>query len=560
MPYINSWEWEEDRMKQERESTMKRRWAVCALVIVLLSVEIMAVDRFSSSRRIDSDWRFLKADPAGAEKTDFNDQGWRVLDVPHDWSIEGAYTPENTAQNAWLPGGVGWYRRTINVPENWLNQRVRVRFEGVYMNSCVWINGREVGGRPYGFMTFACELSEHLQAGRNVLALRVDNTPVPTSRFYHGSGIYGHVDLLVLPPVHVVPDGGVFVRTIALDGGRAELAVDTELRNDSAVTANVRVGHRVLDATGTCVAEADMAASRIPSESGGKVTCRVRFGGARRWSPEEPYLYRLETTVALDGRTVDVHHTAFGVRTVAFQPDTGFWLNGWNIKLKGVCEHQELGPMGLAVPDDLIAWRLRKLKAMGCNAIRTAHNPFTPTFYDLCDRLGMLVVDELFDGWHRKGANDYGGRFFADWWQRDVTDWVRGFYRVKPDGAIGEVTAVAILGERVFEKRTMVAIDCQSVSLCRKPMAALVAIHYTVDGSEPTATSPTYNMPIPIETTTTVRALVFIGGHEAVRSTAEFRKGKKPRISDPRWKEVADKGGPFEESCERSVTGQSNMS
>jgi len=375
--------------------------------------------------RIDEGWRFHRGDIEHASGMNFADKSWRELSLPHDWSIESSYSPDNTPQNSWLPGGIGWYRRTIQVPDSWLNQKVMLRFEGVYMNSRVWLNGHEVGGRPYGFMTFSCDLNRYLHKGSNQLAVRVDNTPVPTSRFYHGGGIYGHADLLVLPAVHVVPDGGVFVRTTGIRNLHADIAVDAEIRNITDDAAVIAIRHRIFDCSGKQVAESLTESVKIGAESTRTVKCTIGIDNAALWSPDSPSLYRIKTTVKSDGKTIDVNNSSFGIRTVEFKADTGFWLNGENIKIKGVCEHQELGPMGLAVPDDLIRWRIETLKSMGCNAIRTAHNPFTPTFYHLCDRLGIMVVDEIFDGWHKKGANDYGGRFFADWWQRDVTDLVR---------------------------------------------------------------------------------------------------------------------------------------
>lgn len=361
---------------------------------------------------MDFDWRFQQQDTPGAELPGFDDSRWRVLDVPHDWSVENPYSKENTPENSWLPGGTGWYRRMFDAPDDWTQRVVLVRFDGVYMNSKVWLNGQPVGGRPYGFSSFECDLTTHLKPGRNLLAVRADNTPVPTARFYHGSGIYGHVNLLVLPKLHILPNGGVFVRTATANDREARLTVATEL-NKPVVDAHVY--HRLLDADEKPVAEVTGFVSNQT----------LLVTQPQLWSPDSPYLYTLETTLIQQGAVADRVLTPVGIRVSRFEAGTGFWLNDHNLKLKGVCEHTELMPVGLAVPDHLIEWRLRTLKDMGCNAIRTAHNPMPSVFYDLCDRLGLLVMDEIFDGWSRKGANDYGARFFQDWWKRDVMDWIR---------------------------------------------------------------------------------------------------------------------------------------
>ncbi len=395
------------------------------LVPLALAAPLMAAPSPRAIVNLDFDWRFLAQDTAGGEAAAFDDAAWRRVDVPHDWSIEGEYSSQNTPQNGWLPAGTGWYRRVIDVPAEWLDGVVGVRFEGVYMNSQVWLNGAPVGGRPYGFMTFSCDLTGKLQPGRNVLAVRVDNTPAPTARFYHGSGIYGHVDLLVLPRAHIVPDGGVFARTITADAQRAELAVSTEVRNTAATELRATIAHRLLDERG--VAAVEWPAKALTIAAGQVATSEVTgaVNRPRLWSPESPTLYTLETTLRDGDRVLDVARTTIGLRTIRWEGATGFWLNGRNVKLHGVCEHLEMMPAGAGVPDALIERRLRQLQAMGVNAIRTAHNPFTPAFYDLCDRLGLLVMDEIFDGWHRKDANDYGGRFFDEWWKRDTVGWIR---------------------------------------------------------------------------------------------------------------------------------------
>ncbi len=374
---------------------------------------------------LDFDWRFTLGDPEGAEAVAFDDSGWRLLDVPHDWSIEGEYAANNPTggRGGYLPTGVGWYRKTIDVPSGWQQKRVWVEFDGVYMNSTVWLNGKKVGGRPYGYMSFTCDLWGALRAGKNVLAVRVDNSKAPSSRWYTGCGIYGHVRIVATDYVHV-PPSGVFVRTLTAKPGQAEVRFTTEIMNTTGLPAPVTLVSWYVDPGGKRT-----GLSRVSTEVPGGATRPIEFTSRmarpRLWSPEDPALYLFEGEVHHDGKLVDRVRQRFGIRTVEFDSERGFLLNGRFVKLKGMCEHHDGGPVGAAFPDKVLEWRLKILKEMGCNAIRTAHNPRTPVFYDLCDQMGIMVMDEIFDGWHKKAEHDYGRYFFDEWWQRDVEDWVK---------------------------------------------------------------------------------------------------------------------------------------
>lgn len=374
---------------------------------------------------LDAGWRFYLGEVSGGEEPLLDDAAWRAVDVPHDWSVEAEYSPENVAENSWLPGGIAWYRRSFVVPPGWMGRNVLLRFDGVYMDSQVWLNGEQVGGRPYGFISFDCDLSGKLREGRNVIAVRVNNTPAPTARFYHGGGIYGHVRLLVLPAIHIVPNGGVFVKTISANESRAELSLVTEVENRTMRASPVAVVHQLRRSDGAIVAKWETP--RVQVAPGQRTTVEVdgSVASPQLWSPDSPHLYELVSALREGEADVDEVRTRIGIRTTRWDAATGFWLNDRNLKIRGVCEHWEMMPVGAAVPDALLERRLRHLQSMGVNAIRTAHNPFPPVFYDLCDRLGLLVMDEIFDGWHKKGANDYGERFFTEWWRQDVADWVR---------------------------------------------------------------------------------------------------------------------------------------
>jgi beta-galactosidase len=376
-------------------------------------------------RSLDANWRFSLGDPIGAQAAVLDDTGWRSLNVPHDWSIEGEYNAANAtgAYGAYLPSGIGWYRREIEMPDAWQGRTVTVVFEGVYMGSDVWLNGERVGGRPYGYSSFICDLTAHLRPGRNVLAVRVDNLREPSARWYHGSGIYGHVRLTATDPVYV-PTWGVFVQTPTIDADAAVVRVGVELKNDSQSEVEVEVQMDVISPDGSSTGSASEKAT-VAADSAGNVQQNINVKQPMLWSIESPTLYTLKTRVLRAGKVVDEVATSFGIRSIKFDADRGFFLNGQSVKLKGVCEHQGGSPVGAAMPEVLLERRLNQLKEMGCNAIRVAHNPQLPAFYELCDRLGLLVMDEVFDGWHRKAPEDYGARFFAEWWRRDVTDWVR---------------------------------------------------------------------------------------------------------------------------------------
>ncbi len=377
------------------------------------------------NQSLDVGWRFSLGDNPAAKSPSFDDRAWRPLDVPHDWSIEGNYDKANPTGDfcAYLPSGVGWYRQVIDMPERWKEQTVNVEFEGIYMNSQVWLNGEPVGGRAYGDSSFSCDLTSKLNHGRNVLSVRVDNSLEPSARWYHGCGIYGNVRLVITDPVHV-PMSGIFVKTPTITDAAATVQADVEIKHDATTSAEIEVQTTVLTPEGEPVAQYTGKATVAARETG-KVTESLNVKNPVRWSLESPTLYTVQTRILRAGKIVDEVSTPFGIRSLKFDPDKGLFLNGKSVKIQGVCEHQAASPVGAAVPAALIERRLQQLKNMGCNAIRVAHNPQLPAFYDLCDRMGILVLDEIFDGWHGKAKQDYGRRFFKTDWKKDVTDWVR---------------------------------------------------------------------------------------------------------------------------------------
>lgn len=378
----------------------------------LMAVASAGVQAQRLEEPLNGGWQFLPGDRPGAEAQAFDDAGWRTLDVPHDWAFEADYAQDaaQSDKGGYKPGGIGWYRKSFGFNPAWEGRRVFVEFDGVFMNSEVWINGHYLGKRPYGYIGFGYDLTGQLKPGANVLSVRVDSSREPAARWYHGCGIYGQVRLVAKAPVHIARDG-VCVRTPEVSENSATVVAAVEVENRTEATV---VSHEIREAeTGRVVA------------TGKGAECTMQIKNPRRWSPEAPRLYLLKTSVMQGGGVLDAVETRFGVRTVRWETATGFWLNGKNIKLKGVCDHLEAGPVGAAYPEELLRWKIQLLKAMGCNAIRTAHNPQVPAFYDLCDELGMLVMDEIFDGWDKKAAEDYGKQAFDEWWERDLRDWLK---------------------------------------------------------------------------------------------------------------------------------------
>ena len=344
-------------------------------------------------QNFDADWLFILADTARMSQADYNDSFWRRLDLPHDWAIEGDFYVGNPsgAGGGALPGGVGWYRKHFLLPAG--NGKYFLEFDGVYMNSTVYVNGQEVGFRPYGYSTFEYDITSYVREGDNVVAVKVDNSDQPNSRWYSGCGIYRHVWLTTMHPVHV-KHWGIHVQTDAKTG-QVKVSADVEGNG-------YKLRHQVFDAQGR------------------EVGLKVRH--PHLWSVDDPYLYKVRTQVLVGGKVVDEVETTTGFRDFRFDAQTGFWLNGKNMKLNGVCEHHDFGCLGAALNEDALHRKLTKLKAMGVNSIRSSHNPPAPELLNMCDTMGFIVMDESFDMWRRKKTqNDYA-RFFDEWHERDLAD------------------------------------------------------------------------------------------------------------------------------------------
>ena len=376
----------------------------------------------------DFGWKFFKGDISGGQLLECADAGWRDLDLPHDWSIEGPFNPQRGSEtSAHLPSGIGWYRKHFHVPRAYATKTVVIEFDGVYQNSEVWINGQYLGKRPYGYVGFYYNLSPYLNlGGDNVIAVKVDNARQPNFRWYSGSGIYRHTWLSVTNRVHVAC-WGTFITTPKITAKSVTVRVNTRIKNDNKSKVFCILNSAVIDRDGKLIRTETK--SGWMQANGGEVdlTQEMKIKNPRLWSPEDPYLYIIRSEVNRGPGLMDVYETPFGIRVAAFDANKGFLLNGKQVNLHGVCLHHEAGAVGAAVPERVWERRLQLLKEMGCNSIRTSHNPYSPEFMDLCDKMGFLVMDEVFDEWKeaKPQTPDFGYRlYFDEWSERDVTDFV----------------------------------------------------------------------------------------------------------------------------------------
>jgi beta-galactosidase len=374
----------------------------------------------------DLNWRFARGDVKGAADARFADASWERIDTPHDWSIDGPFDPEAPAggAGAFLPTGVGWYRKHFKLRED-ARRRVFVEFDGVMASSEVWINGFRLGKRPNGYVSFGYELTGHvlLDGRENVLAVRVDDQAQPASRWYRGAGIYRHVRLIVAEPVHL-QRWSTFVTTPRIGRAAATVRVSASVVNQDAVSRSFSVELELFAPNGQRVIGRETVAETLGTRSSVSETRDLEVPRPELWDVDHGALYRLVTRVKAGAKVLDEEETLFGIREFHFDAATGFWLNGRNFKLKGACLHEDGGAVGMAVPAGVWEHRLRALREIGVNAIRTAHNPPAPEFLDLCDRMGILVMDEMFDCWTvAKNPYDYH-LYFRDWSQQDTRDTV----------------------------------------------------------------------------------------------------------------------------------------
>jgi len=421
-----------NHLNSQRRCQISILFLVLFAAILLVSCNTQKPDFSKRDQDFDSGWKFKRGDASGAEMASFDDSQWRSLDLPHDWSIEdlpvaegkkqiGPFSEDSPGKGSTgnVMGGIGWYRKTFTLNKSDEGKKVQILFDGVYMNSEVWINGQSLGIHPYGYTPFYYDLTPYLNPSgeKNTLAVKVSNNG-KNSRWYSGSGIYRHVVLQVTDKVHI-PIWGISVTTPEVSKTKAIATFKIKVENEPEKSGDLKISTQIFSPDGQPVSEAK---TRIHPFSNAKTETEQSFAipNPALWSIDSPQLYQAITEVSFNGKIVDQQTTTFGIRSIEFSAEKGFLLNGEKVLLKGGCMHHDNGPLGSATIDRAEERRVELMKKFGFNAIRTSHNPPSRQFLDACDRLGVLVIDEAFDQWQRpKNPEDYN-LYFDKWHQRDL--------------------------------------------------------------------------------------------------------------------------------------------
>ncbi|MDF1572972.1 MAG: glycoside hydrolase family 2 TIM barrel-domain containing protein [Bacteroidales bacterium] len=417
------------------------------LTVLLISTGCDSSDSETGCKTLFNDgWKFQLGDIEKAMQPDYDDRDWRALELPHDWAIEGKFSADYSSGTGYLPGGIGWYRKTFGLPRNFSDKTIYLMFDGAYQNTEVWVNGKYMGKRPYGYISFYYDITDALLPGKtNVIAVRLDHTNVADSRWYTGNGIYRNVWMIAPGKVHVKP-WGTYVTTPEVDDESAVVQVEVDLVNGTDEDITVDLVNEVFGPGGERINGTTTRASIIAGEEM-VAAARMDVPEPARWSPESPSMYQVVTTVKSGKETLDKFTTGFGIRTIRFDPDKGFFCNGKPYTLKGICLHHDFGPLGAARHPNSSYMVLKKLKEAGANAIRTSHNPEDPYFLAMLDTMGFFVQGEAFDEWRhgkkkwiqgwnvgreegKEGLDVYYGTggysdFFDAWAERDIKDMVR---------------------------------------------------------------------------------------------------------------------------------------
>ena len=398
------------------------------LVAVRLSLSAVPESEVRQKVSFNKDWKFTLGDHPQFRDSAYNDASWRLLDLPHDWSIEGEIDKSIGGSGGFFPIGIGWYRKSFKLPESMKNKQLVIQFDGIYMNSEVWINGHFLGRHPYGFTTLQYDLTDYILSGENeinTIAIRVDNSLKESTRWYTGSGIYRNTWLIATNFVHFHNYKGVYVTTPEVSAVKATVKINYDFATNfftseamqkwkknvyakqDTVTKTVTIRSTIFDKSGKIVAQVESRKECSHFQAGHLVDQQIEVHQPKLWSIESPNLYSLKSELVVDGKVFDDQITSFGIRKLEYIPTKGMFVNGKMEKLKGVCVHQDVGSFGVAVPIPVWHQRLMKLKEMGCNSVRTSHHPFAPEFYDLCDSIGLYVMDECFDEWTRGWPYNY---------------------------------------------------------------------------------------------------------------------------------------------------------
>ena len=396
------------------------------VVVSFFALFACSADKLRERNSFNNGWKFALGDDENSSQPGFNDSGWRELNLPHDWSIEGKFDEKNpaTVNGGALPGGIGWYRKSFTLYRKESDKIIYVDFDGVYRNSEVWINGHYLGRRPYGYSSFRYELTPYLHFGSepNIIAVKVDNSVQPNSRWYSGSGIYRNVWLVVTGEI-AVNHWGTYITTPEVSAGSALLNIKTEIKNKTTKKETIKIKESVFDSANNLVASVS-SEDMVITDTLSSITQQVSIKNPVLWSDKNPYLYRVVTDIEKGNTKIDSYETVTGIRSFYFDTDKGFLLNGEMVKIRGVCDHHDLGCLGAAVNTRAIERQLELLKEMGCNAVRTSHNPPAPELLDLCDRMGFIVMDEAFDMWKKKKTEFDYSLSWDQWHKTDLQDMV----------------------------------------------------------------------------------------------------------------------------------------
>ena len=393
-------------------------------LLILVGIQCVYAARDNRAMSFDKGWKFSLENPAGASDPNYDDMSWRSLNLPHDWAIEGEFSQDNPSGTGGgaLPGGIGWYRKTFSFTPSMKGKEVYIDFDGAYMNATVYINGHELGTRPYGYASFSYDLTPWLRPGKNVIAVRVDNSEQPNSRWYSGCGIYRHVWLRILNPVHV-KKWGAFVRQDKVTRNSANLSVITDIENNGKKKVNAILETIIYSPENEIVSTSSIPLQLLPGVIN-RVTDKTTVADPQLWSVESPSLYTVVNEIKVNDQVIDRFETKTGFRFMEFDAEKGFSLNGERMKINGVCLHHDAGALGAVVNKAAIERQLKIMKEMGANAIRSSHNPPAPELLELCDSMGFMVMDETFDMWRKKKTSHDYSRYFPEWHETDLTDLV----------------------------------------------------------------------------------------------------------------------------------------
>lgn len=398
---------------------MKKVILVCLSLI--WAANLLAQKEVRLKENFDFDWKFSLSDNTQYTEETYNDANWEQIQLPHDWSIKLNFDKKMGGSAAHLPGGIGWYRKQFKIPHAYKGKVISILFDAICQQSDVYINGHHLGFRPYGFCSIEYDLTPYLNYnGENIIAVRVNRSGVKdVARWYTGSGIYRHTWLQVTNPVHIATYG-TYVTTPFINNDKAEVQIVTTIENKMQKVQNISITQSILNNKGKVIAKSGTEKAILEAEKSTDITQKLTLSNPQLWTQENPVLYTMETIIKANGKMVDSYQTSFGVRTIAFDSEKGFLLNGKQVKLKGMCLHQDAGSLGTAVPDRSYERRLEIIKEYGCNAIRCSHNQPSPEFLDMCDRMGFVVIDEAFDKW----KSGYYEKYFDQWWQKDLENMI----------------------------------------------------------------------------------------------------------------------------------------